>query len=94
MIERGLIFGLHAGDLGRNLLQDVRDGFVGTFPEVTAGVAITKLNCFVLTRGCAGGDGGAAYGSVGKMHIGFDGRIASRVKDLAANNLDDFHILP
>jgi hypothetical protein len=26
------------------------------------------------------------------MYVGFDGGIAARVENLAANNLDDFHI--
>src|SRR5207253_5655497 len=42
----------------------------------------------------SGWDGGASDGSVGKLHIGFDGWVAPRVKDLAANDFDNFHVLP
>ncbi len=62
------------------------------FAEVTLGIVIAQLDCFVLARGCARRHGGAAHGSVGQKYIGFNGRIAARVQNLAAEDLHDFHL--
>ena len=70
------------------------DGLARAFAQVALGIAVAKLDRFVFAGGCAGGNRGAADGTVREMHIGFDGGIAARVENLAANNLDDFHTYP
>ncbi len=92
-IDGALVFGLHAGDGRADFLDDVRHGFARAFAQVTLGIVVAQLDGFVLASGSAGRNGGAAERTIGQMHIGFHGGIATRVENLAAHNLDDFHIL-
>ena len=94
VIDRGLILGFHAGDGRSNFLQDVCDSFARAFAEVTLGIGVAQLDGFMFAGGRAGGNSRAAHGSVGQNDIGFDGGIAPRVENLAAYNLDNFHIIP
>ena len=92
VIDGALLFRLHSGNGGRNFLGDVLRGLACTFAEVTLLIVITKLDGFMLARGGAGRNGGAADCAIGKAYVGFNGRIAPRIENLAANHLDDFHI--
>ncbi len=91
-IDGALVFRVHAGDGRRDFLDDIRDGLARAFAQVALRIVIAQLDGFVLAGGGAGGNRGAAERTIGEKHVGFYSGIAARVQNLAAHNLDDFHI--
>jgi hypothetical protein len=68
----------------------MRDGLQNTLAKEFGLVAVAKFEGFVLASGSSGRDNGAAEGAGFEQHIGFDGRIAARIEDLASANAGDF----
>ena len=59
--------------------------------EVAAGVAVAKLHRLAASGRSARGHGGPALRAVLELDIGFDRRVAARIDDLAAADVDDAH---
>ena len=93
MIDRALVFGLHAGHSRADFLDDIRDGLARPLAQKALGIGVAQLNGFVFAGGCAGRNGGAPDGTIRELHVGFDGGVAARVENLAAQDLDNLHIL-
>ncbi len=91
-IDVGLLFRFHAGYGRSNLLVDILNGLARSFAQVALGIAVAQLHRFMLAGGSARGYRGAAHGAIREMHVGFDGGIAARIQNLAANDFDDFHM--
>jgi hypothetical protein len=88
-VDRGLIGGVGADQLGRDALDDVGDRLGHALAEEAAGVAVAQLERFVLAGRRARRDDGAAQGAALEADLGLDGGVAARVEDLARVDPDD-----
>jgi hypothetical protein len=89
LVEEVLLGGVEAqhrlGDLG----VDVLDGLEHALAEVARLVAVAQLDGFARAGGRARGHGRAAHGARLQQHVAFDGGVAARVQDLAADDVND-----
>ena len=89
-IELALVAGVHAFELRSDQLVDVVHGLQHALAQVAALVAVAQFHGFVLAGGGSAGNGSAAAGAAFENDIGFNGRIATGVKDFARKNQFDF----
>ena len=88
-IEFALVAGVHALEFGGDDLVDVVDGLENALADVTRLVAVAQFDGLVLAGGGSAGHCGAAAGAAFEDDIGFDGRIATGVKNFARKNQFD-----
>ncbi len=93
-VEEGLLVRLEThhrlGDLG----VDVLDRLQHTLAEVASPVAVTQLNRLARSGRGARRHRGAAHDAGLEQHVAFDGRVAARIEDLAADQVNDgTHVL-
>ncbi len=63
------------------------------FAHIAALVAVTEFESLVLACGCTGGNSCTTHNAAFKNYVNFYCRIATRVKNLATDNLFNFHVL-
>ena len=90
-VETGLIHDVHSIERGTDFGKDVLHRFAGAFAQVARLVVIAKFYRFVLSRGCAGGNGCAANVAVGDKNVCLYGGVAAGVEDLASDDFDYVH---
>ncbi len=88
-IERCLVGGVETRQRLGHLAVDVGNGLQNALAQVRRAIAVPKLDCFVLTGRRARWNCRATERSRGEADIDLDGRVASRVEDLAAVHVDD-----
>jgi len=92
LVDDALLTGIHPLDRGAELVDDGGDGLQHALAAVAALVAVAQLVRLERAGGCAGGDGRPLDDSVVEEHLHFDGRVATRIQDLAcAYSLDQCH---
>ena len=89
LVDADLIGYLHADNFLRNDIVDVLHGLQHALSAVTALVAVTQLERFVLAGGRSRGNGRATECAACSRYFHFDRRIAPRVEDLPAMNTDN-----
>src|SRR5690606_442724 len=89
VIQKRLILCIQAHQGFGNLGIDVFHRFAHTLSEVTTSVTIAQLNGFAGTSGCARWYSSPAHGTGFEQHVTFDGGIAARIQDLAADDVYD-----
>src|SRR5690606_39100287 len=85
-VDLDLLQGVHAHDLGRDLLPHVLDGLLNAAPEVAALVPVPQLHGLVGAGGGARRHGGAANAAVHQVHFHLHGWIAARIQNLPGLN--------
>ena len=93
LVDTNLVGNVHTYDLLCDDLVYVLNSLLNALTEVTALVAVTKLQSLVLTGRCAAGNCCTAKCAASGCYFNFDGRIAARVKDLTCVNTNDLHSL-
>ena len=83
LVDRGLLGGLHALDLGGDGLLDVLHGAAHALAAVALGVAVAQLHRLALAGGGARRHHGAAQGAGLELHLDLDGGVAAGIEDLA-----------
>ena len=71
------------------VVVDVLDGLEHALAAVALLVAVAQLQGLVRAGGGAGGHRGAAQGAVLEHDLDLDGRVAARIEDLPAQDMDD-----
>ncbi len=79
-VDVDLFEGIEAADFAGDRGVDVFDGGENAFALVAFLVAIAEFDGFIFAGGGAGGDRGAAKGSVFEDDVDFDGRVTAGVK--------------
>ena len=90
LVDGALHGGVHADDGGGDDFVDVLHSLENALAAVT-GTAVAELESLVLTGGGTGRNGGDADDAAVKGNFNFDGRVATGIKDLPAENFDDVH---
>ena len=88
-VEKGLFVGLESHDRFADLGVDVLDRLEHALAEVAALVAVAQLDRLACPGGSARRHGRPAHDPGLEQHVAFDGGIAARVEDLAADDVDD-----
>ena len=88
-IQAVLVQRIVAEELRRDDLIHVGDRLANALAEIALLVAVAQLDGLVFAGRCAGGNCGAAVGTVGEGHFDLHGRVAARVDDLASKYIDD-----
>ncbi len=92
LVDDALLARLDALDGRPQFVDDGFDGLAHALAAVPALVAVAKLVRLERAGGCAGGDGRALDDPVVEQHLHFNGRVATRIQDLAcAYSLDQCH---
>ena len=71
------------------LVIDKRNCLCNALSAVTGLVTVSQLQGLINTCGCSAWSISVSYGPVLKMDLRLNGRVAPRIKDLAANNVND-----
>ena len=90
LINFGGVFGIEAKDGFGDFPVDVGDGFKNAFSAEFTLIVVPKLDGFATSGGSSRWGRGSSDRSVGEANLGFDGRIATRIDDLATKDFDDF----
>jgi hypothetical protein len=88
-VQECLFVGVQAHDGFADLGVDVLAGLQHALAEVTLRIAVAQFDRFARTGRCARRHGGAAHHARFQQHIALDGRIAARVDDFAADDIND-----
>ena len=92
LVDQPLVDGLHAGQLGADLVEDGGDGLLDALAAEPQRVAVAQLDRLVLAGRRPGGHRGPGQRPVVQGDLDLDRRVPSRVEDLAgADLLDDRH---
>ena len=89
LVQTGLVEHVKAVQCFGDFAVDVLNGFFHAFTLVTGLVAVTQLDGFLGSGGCARGNGSAADLSAAQRHFRFKGRIAAAVEDFAGDDVAD-----
>ena len=89
LVDFHLLLGVHAADRVEDLAGDGGNRLLDALAEVARLVAIAQLDRLVRSGRGARGHGRAAVGSVLQHDIDLDGRIAARIEDFAADDVDN-----
>ena len=90
-VDGALIKGIHTLNLGSDYLVNVLDSFQDALTTVTLLVTVTKLECLVLTSGCATGHRSTAHVAALEGYFNFYSRIATRIQNFSGMNLFNIH---
>ena len=82
VVDGGLLKGIHVDQLRSDVLIYMVDSLLDTLAQVARLIAITELDRFVCTRGCATWNGCTADDAALEVDIHLNGRIATGIKDL------------
>jgi hypothetical protein len=82
VVDGGLLEGIHVDQLRSDVLINMVDSLLDTLAQVARLVAITELDRFVCTGGCATWNGCTADDAALEVDIHLNGRIATGIKDL------------
>jgi len=88
LVDESLVGSVEANDGFADFGVDVFNGFQNTLAQIAGFVAIAQFQGFTLASGCAGRYSGTAHDAGFEQHVGFDGRVATGVQNLAG---DDFY---
>ena len=88
-VEEGLLVGVEAHDRFGDLGVDILAGLQHALAEVALHVAIAQFDRFARTGRRAGRHRRAAHHARLQQHIAFDGRIAARIDNFTADNIND-----
>lgn len=88
-IDEGLLLGVQAHQRFRDFGIEVLDSAQHALAEIAALVAVAQLDGFAGAGGRARRHGRAAHGAGLQQHVTFDGRVAARIQDLAADDIDN-----
>ena len=85
--------GVHADDGVSDDGIDILNGLGHALAQVTALVAVTQLQSLKLTSGSAARRAAACDGTVSQGHLSLNGGVATRVQNLATDDLFNFQII-
>jgi hypothetical protein len=88
-VDRHLVFGVEAGKEVEDLAVHRIERLAYALAEIALLVAVALLHRFVRAGGGARRHRGAAAHAILERDIDLDGRVAARIEDLAADDIDD-----
>ena len=88
-VQEGLLARIEAHERRGEHGVHVLDRLEHALAAVAADIPVAQLDGFARAGGGAGGHRRAAHHAGFQHHVGLDGRIAARIQDLAAANIDD-----
>ena len=91
-VDLTLVEGAHTIELRGDDVVDVLNSLEDALTEVAALVSVTELESFVFPCGGTTRYSSAADDAASQMYVYLYGRIPTRVEDLAADDLNNFHI--
>ena len=88
-VDLRLLAGIHAEHRGADAVLDVEHGLLDALAVETLRVAVTQFQRLARTGRGTGGHRRAADGAVVEDDIALDGRVATRIDDLAGEDVAD-----
>jgi hypothetical protein len=89
LVEEGLFRRVEAHDGFGDFGVDVLDGLQHALAQVAAGFAVTQFDGFARAGGRARRHRRAAHHARFQQHVAFDGGVAARIENLAADDIND-----
>ena len=89
LVEERLLRCVEAHDGFGDFGVDVLDGLQYALAAIAVAFFVAQFDRFARSGGCARRHGGAAHRARFEQHVAFDGGIASRIENLAADDIYD-----